>query len=175
MNNNHPDRVTAFDALFTTNHIQMLKLLLGYMEPPVQRQLAVYIKFLELRYTLNFFNSHPSASMSLACGFDRPANGISGLLDEILPYCSASERDKILNFKNMYRNIENIQEMMQTMEMLKEISPELFSGAQGSDNSGSAADFSGILSGLGNMDISQVSEISEMMELMQTMLNNSSN
>lgn len=169
MNNNHPDRVTAFDSLFTTNHIQMLKLLLSYMEPPVQRQLAIYIKFLELEYTLRFFQNHPAATMPLSPGLNRPENGIGGLLDDILPFCSDAEKEKIMNFKNMYRNMENIQEMMQTIEMLREISPELFSGSGSSSDSGSfgnASDFSGILSGLGDMDMSQITEMIEMMQVL---------
>lgn len=167
MNNNHPDRVMAFDALFTTNHIQMLKLFLSYMEPSVQRQLAVYIKFLELQYTLRFFQNHPSASMPLCPELSHPENGIDGLLDEILPFCSNSEKEKIQSFKNMYRNIENIQEVMEMLDMLREISPELFSGSgnsEGSGGFGNASDLSGILSGLGGIDMSQMAEMMEMMQ-----------
>ena len=39
-----PDKIQAFDALFTTNHIQMYKILLPYLEASLQKQLAVYIK-----------------------------------------------------------------------------------------------------------------------------------
>ena len=62
MDSKQSDRVMAFDALFTTNHIQMLKLLLSYMEPSVQGRLAVYIKFLELQHTLQLIREHPSPS-----------------------------------------------------------------------------------------------------------------
>ncbi len=51
-----PDKIQAFDALFTTNHIQMYKILLPYLEASLQKQLAVYIKYMEFQYTLTYFS-----------------------------------------------------------------------------------------------------------------------
>lgn len=127
MDSRHPDRAAAFDALFTTNHIQMLKLLISYLDPAMQGRLAVYIKFLELEYTLRFFQNHPAA-MPLCPRPVRPDGGLPGLLEELLPYCSASERENLQNFQKLYQNIENMQEMMQMVEMMQEIAPEMFSG-----------------------------------------------
>lgn len=127
MDSRHPDRVAAFDALFTTNHIQMLKLLISYLDPAVQSRLAVYIKFLEFQYTLQFFQNHPAA-MPLCPGLVRPCGGISELLDELSPFCSSWEKENLQNFKNLYQNMENMQEMMQMLEMMQEIAPEMFSG-----------------------------------------------
>ncbi len=131
MESNRPDRVTAFDTLFTTNHIQMLKLLLGYLDPSAQGRLAVYIKFMELQYTLHFVQTHPFASMPLSLNQSQPCGSMGDLLDEMLPFCTASEKEKMQNMKNMLRNFENMQEMMQIMEMMQEISPEIFSGGPG--------------------------------------------
>ena len=47
---NDTDKVLAFDTLFTTNHIKMLKVLLFYFDPSAQKMLAVLIKFLELHF-----------------------------------------------------------------------------------------------------------------------------
>ena len=169
MDSKHSDRVMAFDALFTTNHIQMLKLLLSYMEPSVQGRLAVYIKFLELQHTLQLVQKHPAASIPLCSELARPESGLTGLLDEMIPFCSPSERENLQNIRNLYRNWENMQEMMQMFEVLQEISPELFSGGGMSGNtenngeSGGAPDFLNMLSGLGGADMAQ------MMETMQTM------
>ena len=58
------DKVTAFDALFTNNQIQKLKILLSYVDSPMQRQLAIYIKFLELKYTMELFQRSPQLSVS---------------------------------------------------------------------------------------------------------------
>lgn len=169
MDSKHSDRVMAFDALFTTNHIQMLKLLLSYMEPSVQGRLAVYIKFLELQHTLQLVQNHPSVSIPPDSGLTHPEGGLAELLEEMMPFCSPAEQEKLQNIRNLYRNWENMQEMMQMFEMLQEISPELFSGGgmsgstENNGESGGAPDFLNMLSGLGGADMSQ------MMETLQTM------
>lgn len=157
MDSNQSDRVTAFDTLFTTGHIQMLKLLLGYMEPSVQGRLAVYIKFMELQYTLQFVQNHPFAAMPLSQNLNHSGGGMGVLLDEMIPFCSANEKEKLQNIKNAIKNFENMQEMMQVLEMMQEISPELFSGNSGMPGFG--ADFN-------NADLTQ------MMEMMQEMFKN---
>ena len=156
MDNNQPDQVLAFDSLFTTNHIQMLKLLLGYMEPSVQGKLAVYIKFQELIYTLKFITEHPRASMSPAFSIGQSHN-ISSLLDEMLPFCDPNEKEKMQNFKNIFQNMENMKEMMQMMELIQEFSPEFFT-----DNTG-GLDLSQM------MNMSQGADMSQMMDMMNMM------
>ena len=47
-------QISAFDTLFSNNHIQMLKVLLPYMDNQFQKYLAIYIKFQELQVALNF-------------------------------------------------------------------------------------------------------------------------
>lgn len=127
MDNIHPDGITAFDALFTTNHIRMMKILLGYISPPLQGKLAVYIKFLELRHTLSFFRQNPSAALSFCPSGNGAPKDLAALLDEILPFCSKEEDQRLREVKNMMQNMKNMQEMMDTMQMLRELSPELFS------------------------------------------------
>ena len=63
------EQIYAFDSLYTTNHIQMLKILLPCLNPPLQKNLALYIKFLELRYTISFLSAHPYVLSG--CGFDK--------------------------------------------------------------------------------------------------------
>ena len=55
MDSNEQNKVIAFDTLFSTNHISMLKVMLPYMENQTQKSMAVYIKFLELNYTIDFY------------------------------------------------------------------------------------------------------------------------
>lgn len=172
MDNICPDRVLAFDSLFTTNHIQMFKILLGYVEPSMQGKLAVYIKFLEFQYTLQLIRDHPSISVTPA----QSNHNMTALLDEILPLCSPADRDKIQGLKNMFQTMENMQEMMQMMEMLQEISPELFQGgsvvggmgaaqdADGGNSSGGGMDFMQLLNMLQGTDLSQMSDMMNMMQ-----------
>ena len=54
--------ILAFDTLYTTNHMKILKLLLPYLEPEHQKKLAIFIKWQELMFTMNFFKQY-SASL----------------------------------------------------------------------------------------------------------------
>ncbi|MCM1186662.1 MAG: hypothetical protein NC251_09055 [Lachnoclostridium sp.] len=141
------DKVTAFDTLFTTNRIRMYKVLLSYLPPSFQRNLAVYIKLSELHYTLSFFNRHPRANL---CGSPYgppfgsfPANGqrssspitgqgfsfmdnegFSRLFDDISPYLSQREQNRLAQMKNIMQSMKNMQEMMEMMEIMKSLFPE---------------------------------------------------
>ena len=56
------DAILAFDTLYTTNHMKILKILLPYLESEHQKKLAIFIKWQELIFTLNFFKQY-SASL----------------------------------------------------------------------------------------------------------------
>jgi len=152
---NISDKVVAFDTLFTTNHIQMLKILMSYVEPSRQKTMAVYIKFLELQYTLSFFKKHPHSSLSHHPKDDPP--GTSKILEEILPFCTPDQQEQFRQIKNMMDTFENMQEMMETIQMMKELFPE--------GENPLNMDPSSLFSGNGGMDMSQ------MFEMFQTMQN----
>lgn len=120
MEENEVGSVTAFDSLFTTNRIQMMKVLLPYLKPQQQGALAVCIKMMELNYTLSFFRNHPHAQ---PFQFHQQAD-TSRLWDEILPFCGPEERSRVENMKNMMQNMKQMQEMMETMQMMQEMFPE---------------------------------------------------
>ena len=52
MDNSEFDSITAFDTLYTTNHLQMLKILLPYIQRDLQPHIAVYIKLNEFLFSL---------------------------------------------------------------------------------------------------------------------------
>lgn len=116
------NKVIAFDTLFTTNRIQILKVLMTYMDASAQKQIAIYIKLSELQYTMDFFNKHPEASIS-SCQ-DASDLDAGKLCDEILPLCNLEERNRILQMKNMYQSFQQMQEMMEMMQMMKDMFPE---------------------------------------------------
>ncbi len=150
------EKIIAFDTLFTTNHIQMLKILLTYLEPSQQKTMAVYIKFLELQYTLAFFRQHPSSPLQFP-NDEKP--NVTKLCDEILPFCSPSQQEMLNNMKNMYQNFQNMQEMMQMAEMMKELFPN-------NDNSTDGNPLS-MLSGLSGMFGSDGMDMTQLFELFQ--------
>ena len=161
MDREEQDKVMAFDALFTTNHIQMMKVIMTYLEPRIQKSIAFYIKFMELQYTLSFFRMYPNASMK---GLPHEETfSTEKLMNEVLPYCTPSERESLINIKNTLQSFTNMQEMMQMLQTMKELFP---------DSEGPfAGDASGILSGLagmggndGGMDFSQILNLIQAMK-----------
>lgn len=149
--------ITAFDSLFTTNKIQMLKILLSRLAPSSQGIFAVYIKFLELQYTFSLFRANAPVKMP---GQGKPLslNLLDGdnaetleLLDELLPFSTSEERKKIETFKNMLSNMSRMKEMMEMIQMLQELFPDGFDGA-----GGNPADILSGLSGMGDMDMSSL-------------------
>ncbi len=121
-----PDKIQAFDTLFTNNHIQMYKILLPYFEPPMQKHIAIYIKYMELQHTLSYFRLHPYAVMPK----EEHAETVQ-ICREILPFCSSSEKESMEKIIEMFSNLKNAQEMMETVNMMKEIFPEGFSFGDG--------------------------------------------
>ena len=142
--------IAAFDSLFTTNRIQMLKVLLPRLSPEAQGNFAVYIKFLELQYTVTFLQRHPSIPL-LGAGTQLSGSIFQGdntdtldLLEELLPFSGPEERTKIEGMRNMLQNMGKMQEMMEMMQMMQEMFPEgmnagdpldMFSNMAGSDMS----------------------------------------
>lgn len=152
MTNNGQDKVTAFDTLFTTNHIQILKILLTYMEPSRQKAMAVYIKFMELQYTIAFYQKNPSSSL-IHMPKEEHMN-VSKLCEELFPLCDHAEQEALQQMKTMQQNFENVQEMIQMVQMMKDLFPEGDNPLDG--------DPSGLFSGLSDstgFDISQLFEM----------------
>ena len=138
------DNINAFDALYTTNQIQLFKILLPYMAPPMQKNLVIYIKYMEFQYTMTLFQKHPYAAFTSYSSTDKPDT--NQLFDEIIPFCDMTQRDKILQMKNMMHSMEQMKEMMSMMEMMKDMFPE----GMGAFGGGSMPDLAA-LSGLGDI------------------------
>lgn len=135
MENNGHDKITAFDTLFTTNHIQMLKILMPYFEPSMQKQLVVYIKYLELRYALSCLDSRShelygcagrhGSSPGQAEPFGKEDFNIEKICTELIPYCTNDEKQKIEQISGLFRSIEMYKELSQTMEIMKDFMPDM--------------------------------------------------
>lgn len=150
--------ISAFDSLFTTNRIQMLKILLPRLAPGQQGAFAVYIKLMELQYTMALLHSHPDIGLSgnykqLSANFFQGDNTDTvELLDELIPFSGSEERVKIENMKRMMANMKKMQEMMDMIQMLQELFPE------GMGNGDPMDLFQGMqnMSGTSGMDISSL-------------------
>lgn len=153
MDSNEHNKVIAFDTLFCTNHIQMLKIIMSYMDNQTHKSMAIYIKFLELNYTIEFFKKHPYPLCG--CAEKETSPDIFKMCSELLPYCTENEKKQIEQIKNIFQGIEMYKEMSKTMEMMKDFMPDMTdfmsnamppeaSGISSSDNdssSGSAGGF----------------------------------
>ena len=124
--NEEAENVMAFDALYTTNQIQKIKVLLPYIEPAMQKHLAVYIKYMELQYTLKYVRRHPlqihGCSLSSGNG-EKP--DLCALCRQLAVYSSPEEIRQLEQLQNMLQTMETMQEMSQTMSVLNEIFPEM--------------------------------------------------
>lgn len=126
--------ITAFDSLFTNNKIQMLKILLPRLIPEQQGGFAIYIKLLELQYTLTFLRRHPgmqlfgSAKHLSADFFQEDNSETLALLDELLPFSGPEERTKIQSIRSMMENFKKMKEMMDMIQMMQELFPEGMGG-----------------------------------------------
>lgn len=149
MEKNEHEEIIAFDTLYTTNHIAMLKIVMPYFDHPLQPYLAVYIKFLELQYALSFSRSHPHELYG--CSVKKKKFDAGKICSDILPLCTEQEKQMIEQIAGLFRSMEMYQEMSQMMNMMKDImpsnmssemSPEMFSNLF----SGSSPDLSSILS-----------------------------
>ena len=65
MDEKEQDHVAAFDMLFTTNQLQLMKVLLPCLSPSMQKYFAIYIKYQELQYTISYFRGLPILSAVL--------------------------------------------------------------------------------------------------------------
>lgn len=123
MDSNEHNKVMAFDTLFSTNHIQMLKVMLPYMDNQMQKTMAVYIKFLELNYTIDFYKKHPYP----VCGcMDKDSShDLFKMCTELLPYCTEEERKQIEQIRNIFQSMEMYKEMSKTMDLMKDFMPDM--------------------------------------------------
>lgn len=115
--------VMAFDALYTNNQIQKLKVILPYIDPSMQKNMAIYIKYLELKYTMDLFKKHPFHICSAKERQQIP--DIRKLCHELKPYCTEAESQQLEQMKSMLQTMEMYQEMSQTMSAMQELFPDM--------------------------------------------------
>ena len=148
MEKQEQDSIQAFDTLYTTNQIQILKILLPYCAPDTQRSLAVMIRFLELQYTLSFVRSHPEAFRS------PPSLSFGELCEKIKGYCPPALRSMLDQFQSMQNAMQMYEEMKQMMELFGDAgtASESRSREAGSSEDPSSMDGPSSTDGFSSMD-----------------------
>ena len=147
------EKILAFDTLFTNNHIQMLKILLTFLPPSRQNKLAIYIKFLELQYTLQFLKHFPLSAVNTLNRQSTPAE--STVYTELMPFCSPHEQNILQNMHDTIKNFENMQEILQMFHLFQEATQ----GTEDPTDLMSALSTFSDMSDLKDMDLSQIFQL----------------
>ena len=137
MDSNNNSKASAFDALYSNNQIQMLKIILSYMDKQTQKSMAIYIKFLELIYTINYFKKNPYPAFN--CCENETTFDMSKMCTELLPYCTEQQKNQIKQMQNIFQTMEMYKEMSKTMDIMKEFMPDMANMFQDNDNKKSAS------------------------------------
>ena len=106
MNEHSKKNYPFFDTIFQNSPIQMIKILLPFLPSGSQKTMAIFLKFFELKYTIEFFN-RGNKLRSLADSIDtsNPMEMMSAM-KELFPIDQQDHFDQIL-------------QMFQAMEMMQ--------------------------------------------------------
>ncbi len=126
------DYVLAFDHFYTTNHIQILKSLLPFIDNNSANMLPAVIKYMELKHTLSVINSggRPPACDIHACNApDNEKTDMSDNLEQIYNavhrYLAPSEEKFFNQFMSAVHTMKSVQEMQQMLELFQSINPDM--------------------------------------------------
>lgn len=110
--NNPSDSVLAFDTLYTTNEIQLLKIALPLLSADLQPLIAAFIKARELSYCYQ---------MITHTGFHRfsiETTHLDRFFKEAKSYCNERQR-------RMFDMLQNLQRTMQILEKMQMLSDDI--------------------------------------------------
>lgn len=148
------DYVLAFDHFYTTNHIQILKSLLPFIESEGSGILPALIKYMELQYTLSLIEKgrRPMGDAGIrACSKGQTEkepgnmeNNIEQIYNAVHRYLTPDEEKRFSQVLSAIRTMKNMREMQQMVEMLQSLNPDM-------DTNGS--------SGFGGMDINDLMQM----------------
>ncbi|MBQ7775726.1 MAG: hypothetical protein IJ379_07370 [Lachnospiraceae bacterium] len=154
-----PNKIADFDVRFTNNHICKLKVLLSFLPPSMQSNFAIYIKYIELQYTMQYFRSPGYRNNRCNTASAQPID-FSCICDELFPYCSEQEKQQFNQIRNIFQTMRSMQDMMEMMETMKQLFPEGMGNGDGEQN-GFGPDMLAAMSSMfgGGMDLSAMSEM----------------
>jgi hypothetical protein len=116
--------MTPFDSLTQNESMRMIKLLIPFLSPSLQKMLSVYIKYTEFQNTLQYFRDFGAPSDTRMRDFS-----FTDILEEIRPYMSEQEG----------ASIDSILSAMQMMDMMKDMGSSPFDfgsfGTEDNENS----------------------------------------
>lgn len=116
------DEIYAFDTLYTNRQIQMLKLAMPLLPSVYRSFLAIYIKFLELQYTINIAKNTGFSEdrRNEKTGFSISTETMENYFQSIMPYLSDDDKGKIQKIKNMLQTMEQFKQMKPILDMMSQ-------------------------------------------------------
>ena len=114
MNTKQPEPMTPFDELTIPKQLRFMKLLLPFMPASTQHMLGIFIKFLELRHTIYFFQSSASSLDSIFNNKKADINNPADFLEVLFPYLSSDEIQTANSFRSLMNTFEMIQAFSQS-------------------------------------------------------------
>lgn len=114
MNSEQNLHANDLDSLIGDNHLQMMKAALPYMSVSQQRFISFFVKFNELRRTIDLFEEGEVATMGICSAGDREETPSPiDMLNTIKPYGNPSEQDFIdlmINFVQGFKLADSYSE-----------------------------------------------------------------
>lgn len=110
----------TFDTLFSTSTLQMLKVLFPLFPPQIRGNMAIFIRIMEFRHTLQYVQSHADGHITDIS----PLPEGSSLLDVVLPYCNSTQKSEINRLKQTFEQYQQMQDMMEMASAMKDLFPE---------------------------------------------------
>lgn len=159
------DYVLAFDHFYTNNHIQILKSLLPFIEGGNAAMLPVFIKYMELKYTISLAGRRGNrifagSAKNEKSSSDGIEDNIEQIYNAVRRYLAPDEDKEISQLISTMRTMKNVREMQQMMEMMQSLNPN---AEKGSNEGGfDALSALNALGGMGDMNI----DINELMQLL---------
>lgn len=134
-NDKDNDYVCAFDHFYTTNHIQILKSLLPFLDSDRLSMLPVMIKYMELECTISLIKEGRRPCMQTLSACSKENIDLEKIYHLIKKYLNANENQRMQQMINMSNTVSNFKEMQQMMELFKSMNAD-------SDSSDSNSGFS---------------------------------
>lgn len=156
------DYVLAFDHFYTTNHIQILKSLLPFMDNDSFSMLPALIKYMELKYTLSLIGKGTSGFTGgiRACSSPtgskpdnaEPAEYLENIYRAIHKYLTPHEEKSFNQILSAMKTMKSVREMQQMMELFQSLNPDMDLGTMMENLSPGGANMDG-------MDINEIMKL----------------
>ena len=115
------DPVQTFDSKYTNRQIQLMKILVPYLDPDLRKMMIIMIHLMELQYTIHHVHSHPEDYRSIALTFSIDEN-----IEQIRKYCPPSILSMLENFNSIQNAMKMYEEMKDMMEFIDPQQMDLF-------------------------------------------------